>query len=170
MNTPDNIILVGFMGTGKTTVGKLVAARLGWRFADTDQVIERRVGKSVHDIFAIQGEPAFRQMEAALCAEISTWRRSVIATGGGILLDPMNYERLNSAGLVICLTASLEQIAARLEYDANRPLLNGADRVQRLNELLSARAALYNSVPHQVETSGQTPYAVSDSVLHLWQR
>ncbi len=170
MNTPDNIILVGFMGTGKTTIGKLVAARLGWRFADTDQVIERRAGNTVRDIFATQGEPAFRQMESELCAEIGTWRRSVVATGGGILLNPTNYERLSAAGLVICLAASVEQIAARLEYDANRPLLHGPDRVQRLSELLSARAALYARVPHQVETSGLAPYTVSEKVMQLWQR
>lgn len=165
----DKIILVGFMGTGKTTVGKLIASKLSWRFADTDAVIEAKAGKPVREIFAQDGEPAFRALEAELCREIGTWRRCVVATGGGILLDPANRAVLLESGFVICLQASVQQIAARLEHDKNRPLLAGADRMQRLTELLTEREALYATLPTRLNTTGMTPFSVSERVIHLWR-
>src|SRR4051812_8953129 len=90
MTTRDNIILCGFMGTGKTTIGQRVSARLDWQFIDTDQVIEARQGRLIREIFAQDGEPAFRRLESELCLELSSWRHMVIATGGGIVLNPDN--------------------------------------------------------------------------------
>lgn len=165
----QNIILVGFMGTGKTTTGRIVAAQLGWRFADTDHVIERRAGKSVRALFETEGEAVFRKLEADLCAELASWQRTVLATGGGILLDSDNRARLKAAGLVVCLTASVEQIASRLEADKDRPLLKGEDRVQRLSDLLDTRREVYDGVPHRIETDGLTPHAVSEKVIALWR-
>ncbi len=164
-----NIILVGFMGTGKTTTGRSAAIQLGWRFVDTDHLIERRIGKSVRALFESEGEAAFRKLESDLCAEMASWEHTVVATGGGILLDPVNRERLQAAGLVICLTASVEQIASRLEYDSNRPLLKGADRVERIAGLLETRQAIYETVTHRIETNGQTPAAVAEKVIELWR-
>jgi shikimate kinase len=169
MSSADKIILVGFMGTGKSTVGRLVAERLGWRFTDTDQVIEGRAGKPVREIFTQDGEAAFRALEADVCEELRMWRNTVIATGGGILLAPENRTRLFRAGLVICLSAPAEQIARRLAHDSDRPLLAGADRLQKMQELLGARQAVYALAPYRIETSGMTPFAVSERVIQLWR-
>ncbi len=169
MTTPENIILCGFMGTGKTTVGKLVAERLGWRFVDTDQVIESRDGRSIKAIFAQDGEAAFRRMEAELCAELVGWRRTVIATGGGIVLEPANRENLASAGLVVCLEAPASEIVGRLSGVTDRPLLADADPVVRINDLLAARAEAYSALPYHVNTAGCLPEHVAQQVIALWR-
>jgi shikimate kinase len=168
-----NIILCGFMGTGKTTVGKLVAMRLGWSFADTDQVIEARCGKRVSAIFAEDGEAAFRQMERELCSEIAArWRGYVIATGGGMVLDATNRELLKRAGCLICLNLSAEQLAHRLAGKTDRPLLANppdGDLVQHIRNLLAARAEAYRAAPHQIDTTNLSPYGVSEAVLAIWR-
>src|SRR5215471_6848388 len=99
MSRYHNIVLVGFMGTGKTTVGKLVAERLSWRFADTDKLIEARAERAIPDIFLQDGEPTFRKLESQVCAEVSLWRHTVIATGGGVWMNPTNREKLGASGL-----------------------------------------------------------------------
>lgn len=169
-NKAANIILCGFMGTGKSTVGRLVAARLGWPFVDTDAVIEAREGKPIRQIFAEQGEPYFRALEVGLCREIATeWRGRVIATGGGIVIDPQNREALTRAGLVICLTAPADVLYERLRGETDRPLLAGSDPAARIAELLQARAAAYGALPHQIDTVRCTPAHVADAVLALWE-
>ncbi|MCS7040296.1 MAG: AAA family ATPase, partial [Caldilineales bacterium] len=112
--SPPNLVLTGFMGTGKTAVGRAVAARLGRPFVDMDEWIARRAGMSIAEIFARQGEGAFRAMEAELVRELAGQRGLVIATGGGALVDPTNRETFCRTGLVICLTASVEAILARV--------------------------------------------------------
>jgi shikimate kinase len=173
MGKARNIILCGFMGTGKTTVGKLVAARLGWQFADTDQVIEARCGKPISAIFAEAGEAAFRQMERALCQEIAaSWRGYVIATGGGMVLDATNRELLLRSGCLICLNLSAEHLARRLANKTDRPLLLNppdGDLTAHIQRLLAARAEAYRAVPHQVDTTNLSPYAVSEAVLDIWR-
>jgi shikimate kinase len=174
MGRSRNIILCGFMGTGKTTIGKLVAARIGWQFADTDQVIEARCGKRVSAIFAEDGEAAFRQMERDLCAEIAAhWRYHVIATGGGMVLEAANREALARAGCLICLDLPAEQLARRLAGKTDRPLLanppNG-DLTAHIEALLAARAEAYRAVPHHIETAQLSPYGVSEAVLNVWRR
>lgn len=169
MSATDKIILVGFMGTGKTTVGKLLAEKLGWRFADTDALIEKKIGKPIREFFAEGNEAAFRQMETELCAEMHTWRNCVIATGGGIILNPVNRTHLLEAGFVICLQASLEHIAARLVTDMDRPLLAGPDKMERLQSLLDQRAAIYTSMPVRIDTTGMTPFTVCEKVITLWR-
>jgi len=170
MGRYHNIVLVGFMGTGKTTVGKLIAERLGWRFADTDALIAARSGRSVQMIFSEDGEAIFRELESAVCVEVSNWRRTVIATGGGSWIAPANRDVLCSTGFAVCLRAPLEQIEARLlESDDVRPLLSAPDRRQRIADLMSARSAIYDTVPRAVDTGGLTPYAVCDKVIALWR-
>ncbi|MFQ3536017.1 MAG: shikimate kinase [Aggregatilineales bacterium] len=169
-----NIILCGFMGTGKTTVGKLVAARLGWQFADTDQVIEERCGKPVSAIFAEDGEAAFRAMERELCNQIAaSWRGYVIATGGGMVLDAANRQQLMRAGCLICLDLPAEHLARRLAGKTDRPLLadppNG-DLTAHIQALLAARAESYRAVPHHINTTGLSPYSVSEAILEIWRR
>jgi shikimate kinase len=173
MNSPENIILCGFMGTGKTTVGRLVAAQLGWQFEDLDHIIETRQGKPIREIFAEQGEAAFRRLEADLCAELVNWRQHVIATGGGAVVDPANRASLQRAGLVICLDAPAEEIVARLAGMpagvTDRPMLSGADPVQRVRELLAKRSGAYNAIPYHIDTAGCSPEGTAEAIIALWR-
>lgn len=165
---PRRIVLAGFMGAGKTTVGQIVAARLGWPFVDTDDLIEQAAGQAVAAIFAQQGEATFRQMERDACARAAALERHVIATGGGALLDPATRAAFLAGGLVIWLRAGLETIRRRIDDDGQRPLFGGDQG--RLEALFAARAPVYAALPHQIETDGQTPGAVAEEVVRLWRR
>lgn len=112
-NSIPNLVLTGFMGTGKTSVGRMVAERLDRPFVDLDDVIAARAGKPIPRIFAEDGEPAFRALEAAVCAEMREAAGLVVAAGGGAVVDPANREALAAGGLVICLEAAAETILAR---------------------------------------------------------
>ena len=154
------------MGTGKSTVGQIVAARMGWPFVDTDAWIERDAGQPIAEIFAQQGEVAFRQMERDACARAAQLARHVVATGGGALLDAETRAAFLARGLVICLRADLDTILRRLGAGADRPLFGGD--ASRLAGLLAARALHYDALPHQVETSGRSPEAVAEEIVTLW--
>ncbi len=168
--THQNIVLTGFMGTGKTAVGKAVAERLGRIFIDMDDVIQRKTGKEISAIFAEDGESAFRTMEAELCLELSQEHSVIIATGGGALVPPRNRELMSRSGVVICLTASADEIAQRLLFATDRPLLATADRAQRITALMEQRAAAYSALPHHISTSGRTPEEVAEAVIRLARR
>ena len=159
-----NVILCGFMGTGKTAVGRRLAARLGRRFVDTDQVIEERLGASVSEIFGSLGEHVFRAQEKELCLELSRERDLVVATGGGILLALKNRENLARSGTLVLLRASVPSIVRRLHGSSHRPLLAG-DLAGRVRALLRSRWPVYCSVPLQVDTSHLTVEAACDRVL-----
>ena len=165
---PRNFILTGFMGTGKSTVGRLLAARLGWPFVDTDTRIEALAGQSIPAIFANQGEPAFRRLERTVIQTLAAASGHVIATGGGTLLDADNRAALLDNGLVVCLDADPERLAARLAAAQDRPLLHGADPAARIRALLAERAPLYAALPHHVETTHLSPEAVVEEILALW--
>ena len=169
MTTP-NIILTGFMGTGKTAVGQAVAERLGRWFVDMDTIIEQRAGKSINEIFAQEGEPAFRQMEAELCRELAQEEHLVIATGGGALLPATNRQTLGASGVLICLTAPADAILARLGDATDRPLLAGPDRRQRVEALLAQRAPDYAAILHQIDTAGLTVEQAAERVIRLARR
>ena len=155
------------MGTGKSTVGRLVAERLGWRFVDTDAVIEARAGRTIADIFAQDGEPAFRALEAAVCREAAAGRDQVIATGGGALLNPAVFDALAASSLMIGLSCDLDEIMRRVGDDPARPLFAG-ERA-RLARLLADRAAHYARVPHQIDTTHLDPHDVAEEIIRLWQ-
>ena len=144
------------MGTGKTTVGRLLAGRLGYAFVDTDELIVARAGRSVADIFREEGQAAFRRWEAWAARELAGSEAMVIATGGRLMLDEDNAAALGRNALVFCLTAEPEEILARLAGDARRPLLEVADPAGRIRELLQARAEAYGRF-QQVSTSGKRP-------------
>lgn len=165
-----NIVLTGFMGTGKTSVGQEVAWRLGWSFLDMDAELAARAGKSISRIFAEEGEAAFRRMERLLCRELASEERLVIATGGGTLLDHENRRLLLESGLVICLYATVEELLCRLQQAQDRPLLQVADRRRRIEELLAQRSRVYDSLPHRLDTTGLTIPEVADRVIALWTR
>lgn len=165
-SAPRILVLTGFMGAGKSTIGRLVAARLGWPFVDTDAWIERDAGQPIAAIFAQQGEAAFRRMERDACARAAQLAQHVIATGGGALLDPATRAAFLASGLVVCLRADLDTIVRRLGASAQRPLFGG-DR-ERLSALYAARAPFYDTLPHQVETAGRSPEAVAEEIVRLW--
>ena len=155
------------MGTGKTTVGKIVATRLHWRFADTDHLIERKQGRTISAIFAEDGEATFRNLEKNVVSSLRHVRCMVIATGGGILLNPDNRDALQRAGLVVCLDAPASEIVSRLADHTDRPLLASADPKVRVAELLAARASAYAAIQYHVDTANKTPGQIADAVLTL---
>ena len=165
-----NIILTGFMGTGKTSTGRIVAERLGWPFLDLDERIADRAGKPIPRIFLEDGEPAFREMETRACQELSEAAGLVVATGGGAVLRAENRAALVAGGTVICLEAAPEALAERLGSATDRPMLAGADRRERIAELLAAREAAYASLPHHIDTTGLSVSQVADRVLALTAR
>ena len=161
-----NIVLTGFMGTGKSTVGRRLAARLGWPFVDTDALIEARHGP-IPAIFAEGGEERFRALEREVAGEVAEGSGQVVATGGRLLLDPANEATLGASGAVVCLVASVDELIERLSGEADqRPLLQGDDPAARIRELLAERAAGYGRFP-QVRTDGLDPDEVADAVLAI---
>ena len=140
------IVLTGFMGTGKSEVGRRLARRLGRAFVDTDAMVEARTGKPVAAIFADEGEPAFRGLERAAVAEAVAHREAVVAVGGGAVLDPTNVATLRAAGVTICLTARPETILARVGDGTARPLLAGDDPRAAVERLIAERRGAYAAV------------------------
>ena len=151
------LILVGMMGSGKTTVGRRLAQRLGRRFIDLDKELEARCGVPVATIFELEGEAGFRQREAQLIEELTASKDLVIATGGGAVLREDNRRRLRERGYVIHLRASLPELWHRLRHDKVRPLLRTADPRGRIAELLQARDPLYDEVAHLSVLTGRQP-------------
>lgn len=143
---PQNIYLVGLMGAGKTTIGRALARRLGWRFIDSDHEIEARTGVSIPTIFEIEGEDGFRKREAQVLRELTELRNVVMATGGGIVLAPENRERLRENGFVAYLDVPPQQLYERTRHDRNRPLLQVAEPLKRLQELHEQRAPYYREI------------------------
>jgi len=163
-----NIVLVGFMGTGKTTVGELLAQQTGMPLLDMDSIIEDRAGKSINDIFAQDGEPYFRGLERELVRELASSRGHVISTGGGIVLNPENITDFESAGLVVCLLASPDTILDRVRHDTARPLLAG-DKETKIIELLERRKPLYEAVAHKIDTNGLQPQEIAKAIIRLYE-
>ncbi len=165
----QNLILTGFMGTGKTTVGQLLAQRLGRPFVDMDAQLEALFGKPIPQIFAEEGEETFRAAEARLCQELSRQQGLVIATGGGALMDPASREALARSGPIVCLTAKVDTLLERLDRAQDRPLLSG-DRERRRSQiraLLARRQGVYTGFALQVDTDRHTPEEVVERILAL---
>ncbi len=162
-----NLILTGFMGTGKTAVGQDLARRLGREFLDMDALIADREGMSVAEIFGRRGEERFRLLEVELCRELAAKQNLVIASGGGALLPEANAEILSASGPIVCLSASPDEILRRLEGVRDRPLLEAPDREARIAALLMQREEAYERIPLQIDTTGRTVAQVADQVLAL---
>ena len=146
------VTLTGFMGTGKSTVGRRLAEALRKPFVDTDAVIEARAGMPVAEIFARRGEADFRSLEREVIAE-TVVQDAVIATGGGAIVDDANFRAMQAAGPIVCLQADAETILLRTGKDRSRPLLNDGEREQRVRSLLEARAAAYSRADLTIDTS-----------------
>jgi shikimate kinase len=146
MIAAPNLVLVGPMGAGKSSIGRRLAGRLGLRFVDTDRQLEEATGASVPVIFEVEGEAGFRARESALLAELCAGRGQLIATGGGAVLSEANRELLRARGFVVYLRVGVEQQLRRLARDRQRPLLAGPDRREKLQALAVQRGPLYDSV------------------------
>jgi len=162
-----NIVLTGFMGTGKTTVGQLLSERLDRVFIDIDTQIEAHFDKTIPEIFADEGEAAFRVAESQICAQLGQEQGMIISTGGGALVNPHNRAVLSDSGTLICLTATVDEILSRVESMANRPLLPGDrdEKRRRIRDLLYERRQAYAAIPQQIDTTGRDPAAIADHVL-----
>jgi shikimate kinase len=168
------IFLVGYRGTGKTAVARLLAERLGWNWVDADVVLEDRAGQSIRAIFTAEGEAGFRRRETALLEELSHMQRHVIATGGGVILNASNRERMRAAGQVVWLTADAETIWQRLQEDAStterRPALT-VGGLAEVRELLQLREPLYLACADwTVNTVGRTPEQVAQEIISYLRR
>ncbi|HZD11455.1 MAG TPA: 3-dehydroquinate synthase [Candidatus Binatia bacterium] len=163
-----NIILTGFMGTGKTTVGRLLAARTGRAFVDTDELIVQRTGKAIAGIFADEGAEHFRQLEREMARQLGGSQDLVIATGGRLMLDPQNAAVLAPGSLVLCLQATPDEIVRRIAAEsARRPLLDVPNTGQRVAELLQERAEGYQAFS-QVATNNRAPAQIVDDILRTY--
>lgn len=160
-------VLIGFMGAGKSSVGRVVARRLGAELVDVDARIESAAGRNVGEIFASQGEEVFREMEKEAIREAVSVPGRVVAVGGGAFLDPANRALLKGYAPVVFLDASPETVIARLSRDASRPLLQGGDREARVRELMDRRRPSYAEADVTVATDGLTVFQVAGRVISL---
>lgn len=168
-STIRNIALCGFMGTGKSSVGRLVAQQLRFAFLDTDAVIEARAGKSITDIFAQDGEPAFRALESKVVHELTSRNRTVISTGGGLVVNSENLASLKQHALVICLWATPETIWGRVKNQSHRPLLADPQPLEKIRSLLSQRAPFYKQADVLLNTELRSTRDVAQQVIHQFR-
>lgn len=168
MDKRRNLVLMGFMGTGKSALGRRVAALTGARFLDMDAELERRAGKPVARIFAEEGEAAFRRMEAALAAEWGMHEGAVISCGGGVVLREENLRALGANGVLVCLSARPDVILARTSRSRKRPLLAGENPAGTIRDLLAARAPHYAKIPIQIDTSDADLVVLAERLLDAW--
>ena len=171
MNPADvNLYLVGFMGTGKTTVGRVVGQRLGFQVLDSDHEIERQHGKSIPEIFAQDGEPAFRAMERAFIEHGHPAERTLVACGGGLVVQPGMLELLQRKGVVVCLHASLDTILQRTARQRNRPLLDVEDPAERIRTLYAVREPIYRRSGTLILTDSRPLSDIAAHVIRAWRR
>lgn len=162
-----NIYLVGFMGTGKTTVGKILAEKLGREFVEMDEEIEKEEGKKIVDIFRQNGESYFRKIEKEVLKRIASCFNLVVSCGGGVIVDKENLKILKETGVVICLKAKPSIIYERTKKTKERPLLNVPDPLKKIKELLAKRAPFYAKADYFVDTSTLTPEEVSEEIIKI---
>ena len=164
-----NIILVGFMGTGKSVVGELLAKKTNMDFVELDEMIETREKMSIKDIFEKKGEPYFRLVEKEIVKEASARNNIVISAGGGAVIDEENFKNLKNSGIVICLQARPETILKRTKNLKTRPLLNVPDPKKKIEELLAKRAPYYEKADHHIDTDNLTIEQIAEKIKELTQ-
>lgn len=160
-----NIFLVGFMGAGKSAVGKALSARLGMDFVELDEDAEREEGISISEIFAGRGEEYFRELESKVLSSRSKGRSQVISTGGGAVLSESNREVMKKHGVTIYLKATADVLWERVKHNTNRPLLQVDKPLERLRELLGSREVFYEQADIVVDTEGLSPERVAEEII-----
>jgi shikimate kinase len=164
-----NLALIGFMGAGKTSVGRFVAEQLHFDYLDTDELIQSRTGRSIAEIFKTDGEPAFRTFEQQVVIELTSRTKTVIATGGGLPVNPANLASLKTHALVVCLWASPEKIWERVKSQTHRPLLHDPDPQKKIRDLLAAREQFYKQADVLVNTDIRSAREVALQVVHQFR-
>ena len=168
-----NVVLIGFMGTGKTSTGRILAQRLGRAFVDLDAKIEEEAGRSISEIFAAEGEAAFRAMEKDMVRRMAARRGLVISTGGGTVKDAASVAELKKNGAIVCLTATVDAVLARTAHVGDRPVLDrkdAGDRRRAVEDLMAERRALYEVADYSVDTSELSPLQVVDDIIGYLKR
>lgn len=161
-----NLVIIGFMGTGKSKIGKLLARELDYTFIDTDLAIEVDCGKKITQIFQKEGEAFFRRLENKLAEKLSRTDQKVIATGGGWVLNQENLRLSRVNGFIISLTAQPEIIYERIKHESHRPLLTDEDPLARIKQILSQRKKLYQEADLVVDTSRETPDQLTKQIIN----
>ena len=164
-----NLTLIGFMGAGKSSVGRLAAEQLHFDYLDTDELIQTRTGRTISEIFAKDGEPAFRKLEQQLVTELAARKRTVISTGGGLPTNPVNLASLKTHSLVVCLWASPEKIWERVKNQTHRPLLNNPNPRLKIQELLAVREPFYRQADVLINTDLRSAREVTQQVVHQFR-
>ena len=171
MHPVKNLVLVGFMGSGKTSAGKLAAQRLGMTFVDMDAVIEQRHGQTISKMFETRGEAFFRQRERALVRELASEQDRVVATGGGIVLDGNNLRDFSRTGIVICCWVDAKVAYERTKDAKHRPLLGtDGDPLARVEALLHEREALYKAVSLRIDPSAMSVEQQADEIVRMYKQ
>ena len=167
-----NVILIGFMGSGKTSVGIRLAERLSYRFCDSDQMIEKKVAKTINQIFSLHGEEHFRNLETELLKELSVdMTHHVLSTGGGLPMRKQNGEQLQEMGFVVFLKATKETTVQRLKGDTSRPLLKGEELEQKVERMLSIRTPIYEKAAHKIiATDGRSIDEIVNLIMESYIR
>ena len=164
-----NIVLFGFMGVGKTTIGRLLSEEIGYKFIDVDEEITSTTGRQIKTIFELEGEAAFREIEKHVIKDISGGDQLVIACGGGAVLDSENVDNLKRNSKLVLLTADIDEIMKRTNNDDSRPLLNALDRREKAESILRHRMPLYLELADEsVDTTGKTPRRVVKEIIKKW--
>ena len=157
------------MGTGKTSVGRRLSHRLGMTYVDTDEIIEKTTGRCITDIFVQKGESYFRELESEAVYQVSGLDKHVISTGGGVVLRTENLAMLKRNGVVFCLSATSEEIWARVKNETHRPLLKAPDPVEKIREMLKARQAHYALADYTIQTDGVPIEQVTDEIIEVFR-
>lgn len=163
-----NIVLTGFMGSGKTVVGKIVSVKLGLKFTDIDRCIEDEQDRTITAMFSQQGEAYFRKLESDMVQRVSQEENQVIATGGGVVLDPVNMKNLREKGIIFWLSVLPEEVQRRTQGNTGRPLLDGAYPQKTIEELFRYREPLYGQADYKIETSDLAVEEVANKVLEIF--
>lgn len=166
-----NIVLTGFMGTGKTEVGRELSNILGWKLIDVDEEIVKSKKMSINDLFSQLGEPVFRDIETDMIRAVAAHKKSIISTGGGVVLRQENIDVLRESGIIVSLTASAETILKRTGSNDERPLLKVENPLKKIEELLDFRRPFYEKADIMIDTEDRTPRQIAEEILERvkWQ-
>ncbi|MDE0635277.1 MAG: shikimate kinase [Candidatus Poribacteria bacterium] len=165
-----NIVLVGFMGTGKTSIAKRLASQLRMRYVDTDNVIEKDSQRHISDIFEQDGETFFRELESEAVSKVSKLDNHVISTGGGVVLKETNVAQLKENGIIFCLTATPEEIYRRVSHQTHRPLLQTPDAMETIRSMFAERAPYYAQADHTVQTTDRSFEEITADIKRIYFR